>query len=79
MRMTGLEPARRGHRLLRPARLPIPPHPHAHIIIPRYAMFVKAKICDLVKIFFWIFVKKFCTNLNFCSIIYIISIILFVL
>ena len=28
MRMTGLEPARRGHQNLNLARLPIPPHPH---------------------------------------------------
>ena len=27
MRMTGLEPARRGHQNLNLARLPIPPHP----------------------------------------------------
>ena len=27
MRMTGLEPARRGHQILSLARLPIPPHP----------------------------------------------------
>src|SRR5258705_9666930 len=30
VRMRGLEPPRcRHHRLLRPARLPVPPHPHA--------------------------------------------------
>ena len=28
VRMTGLEPARRGHQNLNLARLPIPPHPH---------------------------------------------------
>ena len=32
VRMRGLEPPRcRHHRLLRPARLPVPPHPHAGI------------------------------------------------
>ena len=29
MRITGLEPARRGHQNLNLARLPIPPHPHS--------------------------------------------------
>lgn len=28
VRMTGVEPARGYHRNLKPARLPIPPHPH---------------------------------------------------
>ena len=28
VRITGLEPARRGHWTLKPARLPIPPYPH---------------------------------------------------
>ena len=28
MRITGLEPARRGHQNLNLARLPIPPYPH---------------------------------------------------
>ena len=28
LRMTGLEPARDAHWTLKPARLPIPPHPH---------------------------------------------------
>ena len=33
VRITGLEPARRGHWTLKPARLPIPPYPHvSHII-----------------------------------------------
>lgn len=32
MRMTGLEPARRGHQILSLARLPIPPHPHANCL-----------------------------------------------
>ena len=30
LRPTGLEPARRGHRNLNPARLPIPPRPHGY-------------------------------------------------
>ena len=29
VRITGLEPARRGHQNLNLARLPIPPYPHA--------------------------------------------------
>ena len=28
VRVTGLEPARRGHQILSLARLPIPPYPH---------------------------------------------------
>ena len=28
VRMRGLEPPRRWHWFLRPARLPVPPHPH---------------------------------------------------
>src|SRR5687767_5222142 len=36
VRMRGLEPPRcHHHRLLRPARLPVPPHPHE--TIPHYA------------------------------------------
>ncbi len=31
VRVTGLEPARPGHRILSPARLPIPPHPPINI------------------------------------------------
>ena len=32
LRMTGLEPARRGHQNLNLARLPIPPHPHLFLL-----------------------------------------------
>ena len=36
VRVTGVEPARRGHQILSLARLPIPPHPHSlHIISHR--------------------------------------------
>ena len=31
VRLTGLEPARRGHQILNLARLPIPPQPHLGI------------------------------------------------
>ena len=33
VRMKGLEPPRRWHWFLRPARLPVPPHPHIQITI----------------------------------------------
>ena len=33
VRMKGLEPPRRGHWFLRPARLPVPPHPHVQLTI----------------------------------------------
>ena len=41
VRMKGLEPPRRWHWFLRPARLPIPPHPHIYltIVIVAHSMF----------------------------------------
>ena len=45
MRVTGLEPARRGHQNLNLARLPIPPHPRKSsghpINISNFADYVK--------------------------------------
>ena len=36
VRIKGVEPPRRRHRLLRPARLPIPPYPHSLVRFERF-------------------------------------------
>ena len=42
MRMRGVEPPRaEAHRHLKPARLPIPPHPRSILIIKDFGQFVK--------------------------------------
>lgn len=39
VRMKGLEPPRRWHWFLRPARLPVPPHPHIYLTMYIIAYF----------------------------------------
>ena len=48
--MRGLEPPRRWHWFLRPARLPVPPHPHFSrtvYILAHFKDTVKSKIIFL--------------------------------
>ena len=47
MRVTGLEPARRGHQNLNLARLPIPPHPPMWLFSqPRLIIYNPSKLCQ---------------------------------
>ena len=52
VRMKGLEPPRFWHWFLRPARLPVPPHPHillTIIIITQHIFFCQAKLLKIIK------------------------------
>ena len=54
VRMRGLEPPRRWHWFLRPARLPVPPHPHFSVNIDYGSTFVLSMSTD-----FWCFFTIF--------------------
>ena len=49
VRMTGLEPARRGHQLLRLARLPIPPHPHMVYSLTQWLLYIIFRCLSTIK------------------------------
>lgn len=60
VRVTGLEPARRRHRILSPARLPIPPHP---LTVKNYTSFKKncqAKQANFQRYYSRFFIENRC-------------------
>ena len=60
VRMKGLEPPRRWHWFLRPARLPVPPHPHV-LINDLYSSIFSAFLSSsfLMNFFVWLLVNGF--------------------